>query len=161
MKPCVLKCCLSLVLGSFLSSSFAQQSTTASGGDATGSGGSSAYSIGQPIYTTNTHASGAITQGVQQPYEIFLIVGEAEKYIRLSINAYPNPTEHSLKLSIDNFNSNQMTYQLLDLAGKLLEEKNIVSHETDIVLSHFAAAAYLLRITASEKEIKSFRIVKN
>jgi hypothetical protein len=39
------------------------------GGEATGSGGSVSYSVGQVVYTTNTGINGSVAQGVQQPYE--------------------------------------------------------------------------------------------
>lgn len=50
-----------------------QQVSTTTGGDAIGSGGTVAYSVGQVVYTTNTDASGTVNQGVQQAYEIFTL----------------------------------------------------------------------------------------
>ncbi|MBV1889111.1 MAG: HYR domain-containing protein, partial [Proteobacteria bacterium] len=44
----------------------AQESINVSGGDATGTGGSSSYSVGQVFYTTNVGATGSVAQGVQQ-----------------------------------------------------------------------------------------------
>ena len=49
----------------------AQESPTAAGGEATGSGGTASYSIGQVVYTTNTGTNGSVAQGVQQPFVIF------------------------------------------------------------------------------------------
>ncbi len=46
----------------------AQQATTATGGDASGSGGTVASSVGQIVYTTNTGTTGSVVQGVQQPF---------------------------------------------------------------------------------------------
>ena len=45
-----------LLVAILLSASFAQaqESANASGGDATGNGGTVAYSVGQVVYTTNT-----------------------------------------------------------------------------------------------------------
>ena len=51
----------------------AQESVNASGGNAIGSGGTVAYSIGQVVYTANTDASGTVSQGAQQTYEIFTV----------------------------------------------------------------------------------------
>ena len=53
----------------------AQQSPTATGGEATGTGGTASYSVGQVVYTTNTGTNGSMAQGVQQPYEISTTVG--------------------------------------------------------------------------------------
>jgi hypothetical protein len=44
----------------------AQESVNGSGGDATGTGGTSSYSIGQVVYTTATGTNGSVAQGVQQ-----------------------------------------------------------------------------------------------
>ena len=44
---------------------YSQETIPASGGAAIGSGGTSSYSVGQLVYTTNT-GSGTVTQGVQQ-----------------------------------------------------------------------------------------------
>ena len=62
---------------------YAQQATTASGGDASGSGGSVAHSVGQTVYTTNTGSNGSVAQGVEQPYEISITTGLAETGINL------------------------------------------------------------------------------
>ena len=48
----------------------AQQNTVASGGMATGSGGSVSYSIGQIDYITATGTGGTASQGVQQVYRL-------------------------------------------------------------------------------------------
>ena len=53
----------------------AQESVNAYGGDAKGSGGTVAYSVGQIVYTTHTGATGSVAQGVQQAYEISVVTG--------------------------------------------------------------------------------------
>jgi hypothetical protein len=46
----------------------AQNTTSTSGGDATGIDGSASYSIGQVVYSSFISNSGSSNQGVQQPY---------------------------------------------------------------------------------------------
>ena len=75
----------------------AQESPTASGGDATGSGGTVDYSVGQVAYITNVNASGTVSQGVQQAYEIFT-VGIQEAELNISLSVFPNPTADNLTL---------------------------------------------------------------
>ena len=48
----------------------AQESPTATVGEATGTGGTASYSVGQVVYTTTTGTNGSVAQGVQQPFEI-------------------------------------------------------------------------------------------
>ena len=97
----------------------AQESANASGGDATGSGGTAAYSVGQVVYTTNTGASGTVSQGVQQAYEIFT-VGIKETELNISLSVFPNPTADNLTLQISDYNNEKLSYQLFDMQGKQL-----------------------------------------
>lgn len=52
----------------------AQQTVPATGGVATGSGGTVSYTVGQVADTTQTGSGGTVTQGVQQPFEIWITV---------------------------------------------------------------------------------------
>lgn len=58
---------LTLVLLNILTTK-AQQSANSAGGNAAGTGGSSAFSVGQPVYTVASGTTGSLDQGVQQPF---------------------------------------------------------------------------------------------
>ena len=64
----------------------AQESVNSTGGNATGSGGTVSYTIGQVGYTTNTGSNGSVAQGVQQAYEI-LTVGINENEPKISFTS--------------------------------------------------------------------------
>jgi hypothetical protein len=49
----------------------AQQTNASAGGNATGSGGTVSYTIGQQEYNSFSSGSGSVNQGVQQPQEFF------------------------------------------------------------------------------------------
>jgi hypothetical protein len=144
-----------LLLGIGFNQVYAQQATTASGGDASGSGGSVAYSVGQIVYTTNTSSSGSVTQGVQQPYEISI-----ETDIKLNLSAYPNPTTNYLMLQIDNFDKD-LSYQLFDIRGRLLESNTVAANSTTINMEQMQTGTYLLKVTQNNKLVKTFKIIKN
>ncbi len=163
-KKLKLSAVLLLVLG--LSGLHAQEAVPAAGGNATGSGGTVSYSIGQVVYTTNTGgANGSVAHGVQQPFEIFVVTGlEEAKDINLSVSAYPNPTTDFLNLKVDASTSlsiQSMGYKLFDISGKLLETKKITSTETNIDMSNLAPTIYFLKVTDGNKEVKIFKIIKN
>ncbi|HTF21297.1 MAG TPA: T9SS type A sorting domain-containing protein [Chryseolinea sp.] len=141
----------------------AQNTIPASGGNALGSGGTASYSIGQMVYTTNTSVSnGSVTQGVQQPYGISVVTElEEAKGINLTVSTYPNPTTDYLTLSIDNFEASKLSYQLLDINGRLLETKKIDGNQTIIVTSNLMPAMYFLKVTESNGKVKTFKIIKN
>jgi hypothetical protein len=140
----------------------AQEAIPASGGDASGSGGSVSYSVGQMVYTTNQGTNGTITQGVQQPYEISVVSGlEEATSINLICSAYPNPTTDYLVLKVENYDIENLSYQLSDIDGKLLEIRKLEGNETFIVMSNFVPAVYFLKVIQNNKELKTFKIVKN
>ena len=62
-----------LLLGLGLTGLKAQEAIPATGGMASGSGGSVSYSLGQLVYTTNTGTNGSVALGIQQPFEIFVV----------------------------------------------------------------------------------------
>lgn len=57
-------CCI------YVASLQGQSTIPATGGNATGSGGSVSYTAGQATYQTSEGTTGTVAQGVQQPYEI-------------------------------------------------------------------------------------------
>ena len=140
----------------------AQEAVPAAGGNASGSGGTASYTVGQVAYTINSSASGTITQGVQQPYEILVATGIAEaKGISLECIVYPNPTNALVKLKIENYNLGNLSYELYDINGKLLQDNKTEGTETIISMANLAPATYFLKVTDNTKEVKVFKIIKN
>jgi len=143
----------------------AQEAVPVTGGNASGSGGMVSYSIGQAFYTTATGTTGSVTEGVQQPYEISTVTSIKEaKDISLHCSAFPNPTTDFLILKIYASTTlciQSLNYQLFDINGKLLESKKIEGHETNIVMSKLYPATYFLKVSEGNKEVKSFKVIKN
>lgn len=143
----------------------AQEIVNTTGDNASGSGGSSSYTVGQIVYTTQTGTTGnTIAHGMQQPYEISVVTGIEETTINLIVTAYPNPTTNFLILKVDasiTLSISSLSYQLYDLQGKLLQNKKVEDNETSIVMSNFVPATYFVRIIQGNKEVKRFKIIKN
>jgi hypothetical protein len=139
----------------------AQSTISATGGNASGSGGTVSYSIGQITYQTLEGINGKVAQGVQQPYEISVVtaIGNTEGII-LEYKVYPNPAHGLIKLSIKPFDDGNFEFFLLDLNGILLQNKKVVSEETEISLESLHPAIYFLKLLKDNKEIKVFKIVK-
>jgi hypothetical protein len=153
---------LTLIVISFLSyCTYAQETISTAGGNATGSGGNVSYTIGQLVYTTNSGSNGSISQGVQQPYEISVVSSiEDSEGIELMVSVYPNPTQDILTLSTENFEQKNMLYQLYSISGNLLETKQINNSETRIYLQDYNPSIYFLKLINNDKEIKTFKIIK-
>ncbi|MBN1599128.1 MAG: T9SS type A sorting domain-containing protein [Bacteroidales bacterium] len=140
----------------------AQDAVNAGGGDASGSGGSSSYSVGQTAYTSFTGTGGAVTEGVQQPYEIWVVTDIDETIgVDLFFTVKPNPTTDYLTLYTEDLNRLNLTYQLFDINGRILEDNKITRSETIIDMNQLVSATYFLKISDDDKVIKTFKIVKN
>jgi hypothetical protein len=162
MKQNRLKLGVILLLGLGLSSLQAQESINASGGEATGSGGSVSYSVGQVAYQTHAGTNGSVTQGVQQPYEISVVTAiEEAKGINLTVSAYPNPTTDYLTLEVKDFELSTLHFQVYDMNGKLLQSEKITGNQTSIIMSNLVPATYFVKVVLENKEVKTFKIIKN
>jgi hypothetical protein len=139
----------------------AQEAIPATGGDATGSGGSVSYTIGQVVYTTNTSASGSVSEGVQQPYEIFIITGsELLPSVSLSCKAYPNPATDFLILSVGESEKENLSYRLSDLNGRDISRGKVTDKETKIQMGTLRDGNYFLSVIMNNAEVKTFKIIK-
>jgi hypothetical protein len=152
---------LSVLLLSLGLTAQAQQAITACGGDASGSGGIVAYSLGQIVYTTNTGTTGSVAQGVQQPYEISIVLGIDNHSINLELTAYPNPTTNYLTLNVGTAELSTMNFHLYDIGGKLIESRKIISSSETITMENSPTTTYFLKVTNNNKEVKIFKIIKN
>lgn len=140
----------------------AQNTIAATGGNSSGSGGTVSHTVGQVVYTTNTGASGTVTQGVQQPFEISIVSGlEDEKQINLICSAYPNPASDLLTLKVENYDTDNLSYKIYDDRGKLLESRKVESFETIISMANLIPSIYFLKVLDGNKEVKIFKIIKN
>lgn len=139
----------------------AQKGTVAAGGDATGAGGSVSFSIGQVDYITATGTGGRITQGLQQPYEIFR-VGIDDLSIELLSSVFPNPTRDGVTLRVPaTAVVADMGYRVYDLIGNLITDKKLEGTDTSVDMISLANATYLLTVYNKEKDITTFKIIKN
>ena len=139
----------------------AQESFTATGANASSNNGSVSYSIGQVTYQTHMGANGSIAEGVQQPYEITVISAIKETSgINLSVTAYPNPTTDYFVLNCNGFEISNLSYQLFDMTGKLLQHKDITNNQTDIIMNNLIPATYFVKVIQHNIEVKSFKIIK-
>ena len=136
------------------------QVLSASGGDATGSGGSVAYSVGQIVYTTSTGTTGSVAQGVEQAYEISS-VGIKETALNISLSVFPNPTSDYLTLKVEDYNNEALSYSLLDEQGKLVLNEQITKQDNKLVMSTLARGIYFINVLQANKKIQTFKIIKN
>jgi hypothetical protein len=161
MKPNRLKLSALLLFGIAFMGIHAQENTNASGGNATGEGGSVSYSVGQLVHSTYSESTGSIAEGLQQPFEISVVTGiKPTNGIHLLVSAYPNPTTGMLTLSIKDYELSGLSFKLYDINGNLLQNKKITDKQGQINMSGLASATYFLKVIQENKEIKAFKIIK-
>ena len=151
---------LMLVAGSFFPT-LAQQAILSAGGDASGSGGTASYSIGQSLYITNSGEAGSISQGVQQSYIIEAITGLDDLGISLNLTAYPNPTTDFIQLEIGSEMLTDISYHLYNMQGKLIVSKQLTEVQTGIDMTSLSSDTYILKVIQKNADIKTFKIIKN
>jgi hypothetical protein len=138
----------------------AQESANTTGGDATGLGGTAAYSIGQVVYTTQNSINGSVAQGVQHAYDVYAI-GIEHNELNVAMDVYPNPTSDNIILQIPDFNNQQLWYRLLDAQGKIIVSEKIVAQQSTINMYPLSSATYFLQVVNQEnKQAQSFSIIK-
>ena len=138
---------------------YSQSNTVSAGGDADGDNGSISYSIGQVVYTSAQGSNGNVNQGVQQPYDVGVVTGIEEAGINLSV--FPNPTAGMLTLNVAGEDASLLSYQLFDASGRLIDSNNKLNSTTTISLETYATGVYTLSVSRNNKQVKSFRVVRN
>ncbi len=138
-----------------------QNAFVVAGGDATGTGGKVSYSVGQIAYTYASGANGSVSQGMQQPFEISTLGNDDFPTIILEMNVFPNPTTNNAILKIGDFSTENLSYQLVDVTGKIISNNRISNSETQINMENLNATLYFLKVTNQNTTIKTFKVIKN
>ena len=138
---------------------FAQQQEVISsaGTSFDNSTGSISFTIGECISSTLTSSGVILTQGFQQS-KLVIIDNNTNRPLGIGIVAYPNPTKEFVTLKIDK--SQDFSFVLYNLTGKVIEKKNIVSSEIKIDFDYLDPSAYILKVLKGNEEVKTFKIIK-
>ena len=158
MKKTLLILGISLLIINY---SQAQTSFNAAGGDIESSEAKVSWSVGQTFYTADVSN---ISEGVQLPYEVMTITGKNDlEAISLNLVVYPNPTSDFLELKVEdtNFDFKSGAYRIADIKGSILISEKINDFQTRISMENLPKGVYLLEVSSGEKNVKTFKIVKN
>jgi len=154
-------CFLLVILIFFMIPSVAQEAIIPAGGNGSGSGGSVAFSLGQILYKNSGGESDQLLHGVQQPYEISIIIGlEKYKDIGLTLSTYPNPVSDFLNLKVESFKWEDLKFQMYNSEGKILLSDKLLNAETNIDVSQLAPGVYFLWVSMEDTPVKTFKIIK-
>ncbi len=162
MKKMILAlgCCF---LGLGTTTLFAQSGNVAAGGNASGTGGTVSFSIGQVFYVSPSSPSYNLVQGLQQPFEISTVTGldQSIKGIDLLASVYPNPASETLTLKVENGKWFNLSYVLFDMAGREITRGKVESEDTKVDVSSLALGQYFLKVSEESQLVKTFQILKS
>jgi len=124
--------------------------------------------MGQLIYQSKSGNNGSIVEGIEHPYEIYVIQEpDGINDIYLECKAYPNPTSDFLILKLNSSNILHLSFCLYDAEGKLIQKNNIESNETKIQMKNLNPSIYYLKVYSEKislqndkKNVKTFKIIK-
>jgi hypothetical protein len=157
----ILKLLLILMLAGFpMAELFAQQDILSASCDATGNGGTVSWSVGEVAYSAWSNATGTLTEGVQQPYEIFNMAGIEEFESDPEFIVFPNPTTGKVTLKFFDRNLKNLYSCIYDMDGKLLHRVAVDSEEVSIPMDDFKPATYFLVILEKDQPVKTYKIIK-
>ena len=138
-----------------------QESILSASNNVTGDGGTVTYSVGQVAFRTAEAASGTITEGVQQPYEILFMSGTEDGKVRsIDCSVYPNPVISEVTLKIDRPSFDQLNYQLINNNGLIIKTIKIENTETTIPMHELPAGVYLLSVLENNSNLGTWKIIK-
>ncbi len=158
LKAKIVAVAMLLTFCSSLSTVMSQEAIPAAGGEASGSGGRVSYTAGQIFYHTFEGVTGTVAEGVQQPYEVYVVSVIDE--VAGTVSAFPNPVSDLLKVKVEKEMLKNLDFQLFDMSGRLIESRKVISEITEIKMYGLKPGVYFLKVIDNEKKIKSFKIVK-
>jgi len=151
---------LTLLFFSILQLSHAQETIPSTGGNASGTGGATSYTVGQLVYTTNISTTGSVSQGVQQAFEFQTLSNPGLLAAQLTAVTYPNPTTDFIVLKITDTMLENLQYTLFDINGKTIDSNPVKTSSTEIPMKNLSIGMYLLKLTKKNKPLKTFKIIK-
>lgn len=140
----------------------AQMGFTSCGFNAVGSNGSVSTSIGQVAFANFSSSSGYVTQGLQQPYELFGPNGlsQTARESNFAISLFPNPANESVVLLTSGMGNMSLQFELINIHGQTLQTGIITQAQTRIDLSEFTGTLFFIRVTNESNESTTFKLLK-
>lgn len=139
---------------------FSQERAVSAGNDFIGVGGSVSFTVGIPDYQQVSTGGNFITEGIQQPYEIYSLSVE-EWDMSIPISVFPNPTVNYFTIALDILDQKNLSYELNDASGRLILKGTLTETQTLVDVSTLIPATYFLSIINSQKNIQSYKLIKN
>ncbi len=122
------------------------------------------YTLGEVAVTTLQSPANKLTQGFHQHYDVSVGILQQPEFL-LTLEAYPNPTEHQLTLYITASAPAFFTATIYDVAGRnsgiVLRSEVTEKYAGTLDVSQLSAGAYFIHLTdAKGKHAGTLRFQK-
>ena len=139
----------------------AQEAVSSSGGSFSTATNSASWTVGQPVAGTLEGSTHTLMQGFQQNYMTITSV-EDEALTDMSIKAFPNPSHNYVNIRFEEVQLDApRVISLVDMTGRELLREETREPMVRIKMSTYEPAVYFIKITCEDKELRTFKIVKN
>lgn len=129
------------------------------GRQVTNNQGSVDYSVGQLFFTTTFTSPFSVWPGVQQPAETTLTFTQNFGLDVLLLKVFPNPAYEAVRIYFEPRPQESFLMSLYNLQGQLLMAGKITSNQ-ELTLSSLEPGIYLLRISASSGDFRTYKVNK-
>ncbi len=136
----------------------AQHAAATSGGDATGTGGTVNWTLGQPAYEPTTAPGGSVYCGVQQPYE--WLVTATPGHSAPTVALWPNPAAEGITLQWTSATQGPARYTVHAADGALVGEGRFEGSTAHLALGHLSAGTYTVQVFQSEERTTTLTVIK-
>ena len=138
----------------------AQQAVVTTGGDIQSAEGSVSYSVGQVFYQSVTSPSGSVLEGVQQPYEIFVITSVTEADPLTELRLFPNPASDYLILETDEHLDSSVRMAVFNSMGQMIRTANVEREQTKVYVGDLMAGSYYVVLFHEGRKLQTFKVIK-
>jgi len=118
--------------------------------------GSVSWTLGELAIESYSKSDKILTQGFHQTR--VQLLQTAIELPSSEILIYPNPVDDELFLHV--LFTEELSYRLYDMMGRMLKWEKIKQSETRIPLNDFSSGIYLLEIETKASVIKIFKVLK-
>lgn len=115
------------------------------------------FTIGETVTNTISDGTNDLTQGFHQSN--WILVGLENLNPETQVNIYPNPSVDELTIETPAFK--ELSFELFDAEGKLVERDELTAEKTPVKVVQLAPGNYTLTIRHGSQVWKTFKLIKS
>ncbi|WP_422091689.1 cellulase family glycosylhydrolase [Tenacibaculum ovolyticum] len=110
------------------------------------------------IYQNNWYTTNQNPETNSGQWQVWLLIGECEENPTQKVSIFPNPSQNSVKISIDI--NEYHNFKIFDLKGNLVLNKELKKSVSEIPLNNYKDGVYILKLYGKNMSVLSKKIIK-